>query len=130
MIKKTAVVLFSILLLFIFCGCNDGSDVDRPEMTYQEEITIGEKLGDSIIQKIEAFYSEHGKYPDSLEDLIPKYLDEVPVTINGDPFRYQLNQVNIYILSFKVVRHDLPTSCGYLRNIETWDCSHGVESNN
>jgi hypothetical protein len=63
--------LLSITLLMIFffsCG-------------YEEsEISQATLAGDKIIAAIEKYYAKSKKYPNSLQLLIPEYLDSIPTT--------------------------------------------------
>lgn len=41
-----------------------------------------------VQQAIEAYRAEHGRNPDSLEELVPEHLAEVPETPEGEPLAY------------------------------------------
>jgi hypothetical protein len=52
-----------------------------------------------VIFALTAWHKEHGKYPDSLEQLVPKYLDEIPVSpFSENPIRY-FKRDNMLLLS-------------------------------
>ncbi|MBT6321900.1 MAG: hypothetical protein HOJ31_06910 [Anaerolineae bacterium] len=56
-----------------------------------QEIDEGKKQGDNIVNAIEKYYENEGDYPESLADLLPNYLDEIPVTITQKAFSYELS---------------------------------------
>lgn len=39
-------------------------------------------------QAVEAYYADHGRFPRSLQELVPNYLQTVPRQQDGTPFTY------------------------------------------
>ena len=68
-------IVFSIIFLCV-CSCfaKELADYDIP--TKREQKTIDR--GNLIIYALGAYYKDNGVYPESLEDLIPVYLDKIP----------------------------------------------------
>ena len=68
-------IVFSIIFLCV-CSCfaKELADYDTPTKREQKAIDRG-KL---IIHALVAYYKDNGVYPESLEDLIPVYLDKIP----------------------------------------------------
>jgi hypothetical protein len=61
-----------------------------------------------------------------LGELIPKYLGNIQKTQYDQVFHYQLNQVDTYILEFKVINlHN--GSCAYIKRLESWDCGQAAD---
>ena len=56
-----------------------------------------------VVNAIEAYFSDKGHYPNSLDDLRPKYLGELPVlkpVLYPPEFRYYANDANLQRLVF------------------------------
>jgi hypothetical protein len=64
-----------------------------------EGATRGYEACAPLIAALEEFHKVNGNYPDSIEVLIPDYLDKVPPEVNGDPIIFIL-QGDTYTLSF------------------------------
>lgn len=92
------------------------------------EIADGIQRGNQIIKAIETYYAEKGAYPASLDDLNPRYLAEIPLTVNGRPYFYRLFEATgpmapeIYWLAFRAETRSNVT-CTYLRRLDYWDCN-------
>lgn len=41
-----------------------------------------------VQQAIETFYADYGRYPNSLQELVPTYLPEVPTKADGTAYNY------------------------------------------
>ncbi|MCK4752949.1 MAG: hypothetical protein KAS75_05850 [Planctomycetes bacterium] len=60
-------------------------------------------VGDEIVKALDSYFGDHSKYPNSLEALVPKYLDKVkPPTWGEDGWQYQLNGPNGKSFGLKV----------------------------
>lgn len=46
-------------------------------------------IGDEIVKALDSYFGEHGKYPGSLEALVPKYLDEIKAPPWGEAWKYE-----------------------------------------
>ena len=58
-----------IITLLLSCiGC----------MSQRKKLEETRQVGNQIVRALEAYHAEQGKYPRSLEDLIPKFLKEIP----------------------------------------------------
>lgn len=56
---------------------------------YEHVINVAKYRAAQILLALEAWKLEHGKLPDSLDDLADKYFEKMPVDpFNGKPFRY------------------------------------------
>jgi hypothetical protein len=65
------------MLLLVSClGCNRGWN-DRV-------IAESKATGDGIIDKLSKYQRDHGSYPASLEALVPKYMESVPLPVAGE----------------------------------------------
>jgi hypothetical protein len=66
--------------------------------------------GQAIIDAVEAFYLDHGDYPECVEDFVPAYLKEMPKTgLAGYPdFKYRKGDDTIpYVVSVDTPRGGL-----------------------
>lgn len=98
-------IVFSIIFLCV-CSCfaKELADYDTP--TKREEKAIDR--GNLIIHALAAYYKDNDVYPESLEDLIPVYLDKIPnpVLRNGFNIRTKFHYLRLiscknFTLSFR-----------------------------
>lgn len=144
--------LFLVIVIFLLSACsennreiNNSPTSSRPIITQEartpipdqtnpidptldwmsQEIEYGEHQVQIIVEAIEEYYQDHSEYPESLEVLIPAYLQELPLTISGDLFDYYQNRTDIYLIGFKLKRQggeNIVFSCGYSRGNDLWEC--------
>jgi len=93
------------------------------QASISEEIETGEIQGNKIVIAIEKYYQETGHYPNDLKELIPIYLNQIPLTITGEQFRYKLINSKLYYLWFLLSRAGRKFSCSYAPDLKTWECS-------
>jgi hypothetical protein len=92
------------------------------------EINSGMERGNQIVDALEAFYFDQGRYPATLDELVPVYLPALPLTVTGQPYFYRLFSPSdilapeMYWLSFRVVEQE-NVACTYLRRLQYWDCN-------
>lgn len=92
------------------------------------EIADGIERGNRIVEAIEAYIIAKGFYPAALDDLVPDYLPELPLTITNQPFFYRVFErttimsPELYWVSFRVASQNNVT-CTYYRRLEYWDCN-------
>ena len=113
-------------MTFLLFSCQNQGE------TREEKIESDFKNQDAaepILIALEEHNSNHGRYPDNLNDLIPIFLSEVPKTINGKEFEYSLDKVDRYMFCFNRYEPNL-SGCCYYRYLETWDCTPGHTENN
>ncbi|GAP06336.1 hypothetical protein ATHL_01190 [Anaerolinea thermolimosa] len=118
------IVMFLVLLLNLLgCTRNEG-------FSAQEEITDGQTKGEQVVQALEKYHVDKGRYPEYLQDLIPNYLEEVPMTLAKKEFKYEGSQSDTFYLSFPVTKKKdvgSGTICTYIKRLEGWDCSQSFE---
>ena len=82
------------------------------------------QFGDKIAAALSSFSEEHDYYPESLADLVPKYLAEIPTTgmgvLHDVPFRYRLSDEEGFSLSFPAPRW---IDCFYRLESVSWVCN-------
>jgi hypothetical protein len=88
---------------------------------WNEESEESKVIGNQIVAAIERYYQDTGSYPESLGDLIPHYLDEIPKTTTGHGFAYHLYDNDYYILEFPFTRRNI--ACGYTPVSKEWECT-------
>jgi hypothetical protein len=55
------------------------------------EVLLGERDGAEVGLALEVFHRHHGQYPQSLHELVPALLPEIPIDrITGDPVKYRV----------------------------------------
>ncbi len=105
-----------------------GTQTSDATMEYKTlVVNSGKESGEVIIEAIDAFFQDYIDYPISLEDLIPKYLSEVPKTINAGEFYYFVNKADIYLVGFYLSSDNDKFSCTYSKKLDFWDCGGSVE---
>ncbi len=82
-IKKT--VLFFLATLLIV-ACNLIATPEPPGVG--EKAELGYAVCDPIVKALEQYQAENDAYPETLTELIPKYLVEVPTDVNDQPISY------------------------------------------
>lgn len=98
------------------------------QLSVDAEIADGIERGNRIVEAIEAYITAKGFYPAALDDLVPDYLLELPLTITDQPFFYRVFErttvmsPELYWVSFRVVSQSNVT-CTYYRRLQTWDCN-------
>jgi hypothetical protein len=90
--------------------------------SYSEKGSIheNEKIGEQIINALYTYKQAHGVFPNTLNDLVPDYLDEIPKTKGGHDFSYGIDPYGDFGLVFKV---DARHYCG-TDNHNSWECSY------
>lgn len=118
--------LYILLLPFLFSGCILMLFQCKPEKC-EEAQTSFEKL-QPVINAL-TFYSEQNKtFPDSLAQLVPKYLEDVPRKMNGYPVLYssessifsESEEINDYELGFSYSGPGM-NHC-YYQPKKGWEC--------
>lgn len=76
--------------------------VVRVEGTHRKAESF--RRGDAIVTALSSFRAEHNRYPDSLRELVPKYLTEIPHSsmsaLYEIPFTYRLKGTRGFGLAF------------------------------
>ena len=116
--KKAFFTILCTVIIICMTSCGKQQELDPVE-----EIRDGEQKGDRIVEALDTFYKEFGKYPDRLDILVPIYIPEIPHTLAGEDFTFKEIEGDVYYLSFPVTRKKLVTTCSYIKRLENWDCS-------
>lgn len=95
-IAQTNFYLFSAMLLPAF------SNVARRESSTQAEIELAQ-----VAMAAARFHNAHAKWPENLKELVPQFLDTVPMDpVDGAPLRYHLLDKGCVIYSINFDGHD------------------------
>jgi hypothetical protein len=115
-------LIFSLFFVLLLCSCNNCYKTDR--ITEEKD---GMEKGNQIINAVERFHFDNGKYPSDLPDLLPIYLQSIPRTITNQFFSYEIDKSDTYELTFRIAcRTNLKESCTYIKRLNLWDCSVSV----
>lgn len=93
-----------------------------------QEIDYGKVGIFIIVDALEAYYQDNAAYPETLDELMPVYLNQLPSTIDGNSFSYNKNETSIYYVGYRLTRtggENIIFACGYTRVNEVWECSAG-----
>ncbi len=80
----------------------------------------GYERGGLIIAALESVRRETGAYPAALEELVPSYLEVLPLDPEGEPFGYHLTEQG-YELDFQYVGPGI-NHCVYTPRAAEWWC--------
>jgi hypothetical protein len=86
-----AVSVVSLVLLGFAIGrmLDDANDLSANWNRFHAAINASKVRGDMIVEQLERFHTEEGRYPESLDDLVPEYLTEIPHPTDGEGFFYE-----------------------------------------
>jgi len=84
-----------------------GAIADYRRVQETVERSLGRRDGLLVGIALEVFRREHGKYPESLSDLVPQLLPEVPADrITGEPVRFRIVNSQPLVYSVGADRKD------------------------
>ena len=82
-LKSKILVLILSVLIVLFLACFIIIDLFPKPKGIIEDLTKGAEELNQVVIAIEKYKNENRKYPKSLSDLIPKYLEEYPILPDG-----------------------------------------------
>jgi len=85
-----------------------------------EKAELGYAVCDPIIAAVEQYKINKGVYPETLEELVPDYLSEVPTEVNDQPISYTKTDSS-FSLAFHYIGPGMNT-CTYTPE-NKWKCS-------
>ena len=77
--------------------------------------------GVEIVEALDRYKQDNGRFPEELGVLVPTYLVEVPETTRGESFDYEPDELEGYYLCFYLNRRKT-IGCCYNDRLEFWDC--------
>ena len=101
------------------------TETPRATLNPNEEASKGIETGDEIVDAIENYHKDKGQYPKSLDDLIPEYLEKIPVTVTGEEYKYGVFEVEgfgPYSLHFSIAGDGWMGGCVYSTKYSAWEC--------
>lgn len=117
MIAKVFIAaIFSFTLIAGDCGGKPGES---------EAAKRGIAAAQPAIEALEKYKLESGRYPDSLNELSPKFLSSLPQDKDGLDFTYSYNDSKkSYIIEFKFAGGMIGMNeCSYYSETKKWSCS-------
>ena len=136
--------LFLLFFIFGLTGCVGGisslpaeagntpvSHETPSEMTIRNEMQDGIEQGNRIIEALDLYYRANAASPLGLNELVPTYLDEIPQTITGQAYRYELLEPDsvrgqpFLLIFYPILEKNV--SCSYMQRFDDWDCSMSVK---
>jgi hypothetical protein len=60
------------------------------------------RIGGAIVAGIEAYFTDHHRYPGALDELVPRYLPDIPPPTAGDGKWRYFSRADEYYLQFAV----------------------------
>jgi len=79
-------------------------------------------IGSDIINALETYHSEHGRYPNTLDDLIPKYVTQIKQPLWGETGWLYKRHKKDFVLK---VGYEFGDGTDYLYPVRFYDSSHG-----
>lgn len=93
------ILAFSLVLLSILYALNEYEKT----VCHQEDIDVAKHNLQVLINSIDTFHERHGRLPAALQDLVPEFIEEVPLPKFVEKVYYHVDQgMNYYELSFRV----------------------------
>jgi hypothetical protein len=98
------------LIAALLSSCSERGNIDE-----------NEKAGERIVNALYAYKQAYGVFPNTLNDLVPDYLDKIPKTAGWHDFFYATDPIESFILDFKAAPR---TYCGYTDKLKGWECGY------
>ena len=105
--------------------------------TANDYVQQDKQTANTLIDGIARFRSDSGRFPKSLDDLVPVYLDHVPTTTRNNQFAFRsfhdTDRGDDYELCFSDDPSKSSHGCCYMwwfanpPNSDGWDCTRGAE---
>lgn len=76
-IRPYIVQAIVVAAIYLLAGCN-------PSNWNNTNIAESKKRGECIVAALNSYYGDHGRYPDRLNQLVPKYLRNIDSPVAGD----------------------------------------------
>ena len=111
-------ILLVCLAVTTICACGAVPTDEPPGVG--EKADRGYAACAPIIEALEKYLSDKGTYPETLEELIPDYIDTIPAEVNENPIAYQKAEDG-YSLSFYYIGPGM-NWCNYTPE-DGWNCS-------
>jgi hypothetical protein len=108
------------VFVFAFIANNCGDKPGEGEVAKR-----GYASAQPVIEALDKYKQETGKYPDTWVKLIPKFINEVPKDGNGLRYSYLYNESkNLYVIEFTYDGSGVlgVTECSYRSNTKSWSC--------
>lgn len=115
--SRKLLILFVALLAL--AACNLSTATEEPPGV-GEKAERGYSVCRPIVDALEQFRAENDAYPETLAELVPKYLPEVPTEVNDQPINY-IKSAESFSLSFHYIGPGMNT-CRYTPE-DQWKCS-------
>ena len=145
--KSTQKTLCSLIIFVLVCACNTSQSINdhQTNTTLESESTVrstthvptvntnileinaGKEQAQEILDAIQRFNIDNNKFPLKLDELVPEYLNEIPITTTGQPYSYKQFDLHTFILTFRLSssQDKLNAYCAYLYSSDLWEC--GIE---
>lgn len=85
-LRNLGIYLSSVILVFCLNALNN---------------QIAQSRADVLVSAVKKFYSENQRYPKSLDDLVPRYVDQIPsakYTFTFNEFKYENSEDGAYLM--------------------------------
>ena len=67
-----------------------------------------QRRGDLIIEALLQYKNDYGSYPETLDKLVPKYIDEIPKLPDYNRWSYNVNEDGSFGLDFSAFEYNYP----------------------
>jgi hypothetical protein len=105
-LRNLAIYMASVVLVFVLNAMNNRIAATRAE---------------GIISSVKAFHAKNGRYPESLNNLVPEFLDHIPLakyTLSQNRFLYQVTEGRAALIYVEVPPFGHPI---YRFSEDKWD---------
>lgn len=108
--------IFKFIYLITFLSLTLASCASTSTTSNDKEETAFKTLQPTI-DALEKYKTDRGEYPKALSDLMPKYLEFMPVSFDKHPIEYS----NGYVLRFTYSESEVKHKCEYTPTTQ-WKC--------
>jgi hypothetical protein len=92
----------------------------------QELIETNQERANTIVRAIYKYEASKTTFPAKLNDLVPEFMESIPLTTSGADFFYSTDSVNGFNLSFDFRLGEREGfGCGYTDKTQSWECGYG-----
>jgi hypothetical protein len=111
--KTTRLWILLLIVVLLLAGCEKPGEGKRAEAGYT--------ACEPVLAALADYQADTGRYPDSLDSLVPGYLAELPAEVTGYPLVYERADGKSYTLRFSYEKPGMNT-CAYQPD-SGWSCS-------
>lgn len=126
--NKAIIVLATFVLSACLClGCVLTVSPQLYNLLDQPTAQEGQERAKGLIQALEQYKADTGRYPSDLDALVPNYLTSIPQPARAAQYEYELlSNGDEFTISFDVGISMDGDYCEYISKTRIWQCSDKI----